>query len=128
SLFRAKFGDEIVLVKFCETYNERAHRELAHSNLAPPLHFCSKIHGGIMMVVMGFIEGRDTHYQFKNQKLPADIMDDVKSAIHRLHEIGLIFGDLCHPNIMIVPKDLNAATILVDFDWAGEHGHATYPA
>ncbi|KDQ49490.1 hypothetical protein JAAARDRAFT_42919, partial [Jaapia argillacea MUCL 33604] len=31
SLFRGKFGDEIVLVKFCETYNGRAHRELAHS-------------------------------------------------------------------------------------------------
>ncbi|KDQ50837.1 hypothetical protein JAAARDRAFT_211512 [Jaapia argillacea MUCL 33604] len=148
SLFRGKFGDEIVLVKFCETYNERAHRELAHSNLAPPLHFCSKIHGGIMMVVMGFVEGRDAHYQFKNQKLPADIMDDVKSAIHRLHEIGLVFGDLRRPNIMIVPKDLDAASagedgtvgveekeassgfraMLVDFDWAGEHGHATYPA
>ncbi|KDQ51943.1 hypothetical protein JAAARDRAFT_210749 [Jaapia argillacea MUCL 33604] len=162
-LFRAKFGDNIVVVKFCEDYSERAHRKLADSGLAPSLYYCSKIRGGIFMVIMELVESHDAHHQFIDQSLPQDVMNDVKDAIQQLHDIGLVFGDLRRTNIMVVRKDLpevEAASrpnedvgaglsgngkqahpggkekaagtgfraMLVDFDWAGDHDQATYPA
>ncbi|KDQ49636.1 hypothetical protein JAAARDRAFT_93663, partial [Jaapia argillacea MUCL 33604] len=129
SLFRAKFGDNIVLVKFCENYSERAHRKLANSGLAPSLYYCSKIRGGIFMVIMEFVESYDAHHQFIDQQLPQDVMNDVKDAIQQMHDIGLVFGDLRRPNIMVEKAaGTGFRAMLVDFDWAGDHDQAKYPA
>jgi hypothetical protein len=46
-LFLAEYGGKTVVVKFCEQYGEDAHRALADAGLAPRLHYCSKVVGGI---------------------------------------------------------------------------------
>ncbi|KDQ63907.1 hypothetical protein JAAARDRAFT_187307 [Jaapia argillacea MUCL 33604] len=97
------------------------------------------------MVIMEFMEGHDAHHQFKDEPLPSDVMDDVKHAIHRLHNISLVFGDLRRSNLMegasidgkgkvADPGGEGKVTgsayraMLVNFDWAGDHDRAKYPA
>ena len=57
SLFVAEYGRIPVLVKFCESYGEAAHRVLAAAGLAPASHYCSRIVGGTIMVIMDLIDG-----------------------------------------------------------------------
>ena len=56
SPFLAEYGKTVV-VKFCERYGEDAHRALADAGLTPRLHYCSKVVGGVYMVVMDFGDG-----------------------------------------------------------------------
>ena len=39
----------------------------------------------------------------RGELLPYNIYKDIKDAITLLHSNNLIFGDLCTPNIMVVP-------------------------
>lgn len=132
SIFRATYGDgepEEVIVKFCERYNSRGHRLVAAANYAPKLFFCEQILGGLIMVVMKYIEGLDSHYRFLHDTtLPPNILDDVKNAVKVLHDADLVFGDLRRPNIMIHQTDDGDRAMLVDFDWVGLAGKAEYPA
>ncbi|TFY76130.1 hypothetical protein EWM64_g7885 [Hericium alpestre] len=125
SLFGANFDGKPVLVKFCETYHERAHRILADGGFSPKLHFCAEISGQVLMVVMDLFEGRDAHHQFVDKDLPPGVIGRVKLAVDKLHGAGLVFGDLRRPNITIITKDSSAAesetdmgfgATLVDFD------------
>ena len=64
SLFIAEYGRKPVLVKFCESYGEAAHRVLAAAGLAPALRYCSQIVGGAFMVIMDLIDGPDAGRAF----------------------------------------------------------------
>src|SRR5258705_79319 len=54
------------------------------------------------------------------------VRSQVERALEILHGCGLVFGDLCLPNIIIITKD--GKVRLIDFNWAGEEGQATYPS
>jgi len=139
SLFLAEYEDKTVVVKFCERYGEDAHRALADAGLAPRLHYCSKLVGGVFMVVMDFVDGRDAYNEFKHRDLPRTILEDVKGALGKLHDAQLVYGDVRRPNIMLVktPKSRNDDSededveewrgLLVDFDWSGHVGEVKYP-
>ena len=132
SLFRANYGEgemeEEVLVKFCEHYHADGHRKVAAANYAPKLFYCEQILGGVIMVVMKFIDGSNSHYRFKHQVLPPKILDDVRNAVNELHDATLVFGDLRRPNIIIHKTSDGERAMLVDFDWVGQDGEARYPA
>ena len=102
SLFFAQYGRIAVLVKFCESYGETAHRILAAAGLAPELRYCSQIVGGAFMVMMDLIDGPDAHQKFKHSDLPPTVLEDIQNALKKLHEAGLVFGDMRRPNIMLV--------------------------
>ena len=59
SLFVANYGRIPILVKFCESCGEAAHRVLASAGLAPALRYCSRVVGGTFMVMMDLINGTD---------------------------------------------------------------------
>ena len=59
------------------------------------------------------------HYIDKN------LTRDVRKAVDLLHAANFVFRDLCLQNIMVCH---NGKIKLVDFDWAGIHGQAKYPA
>jgi hypothetical protein len=139
SLFLAEYEGKTVVVKFCERYGEDAHRALADAGLAPRLHYCSKVVGGVFMVVMDFVDSRDAYNEFKHRDLPRTVLDDVKRALGKLHDAQLVYGDMRRPNIMVVktPKSRDDDSegedveewrgLLVDFDWSGQVGVVKYP-
>ncbi|KAF8172668.1 hypothetical protein BJ912DRAFT_993599 [Pholiota molesta] len=106
-----------------------AHRLLAEAQLAPKLHFCGRVIGDLYMVVMEYVEGKSV-WQLRNEDtpIPQVVATKVGEAVHRLHEHDIVFGDLRDNNILVVGSGADARAILVDFDWAGEHGKGRYPA
>jgi len=124
-----------IVVKFVDRYGQRPHQILADEGLAPKLLYCGSPHfddnepsyQSISMVVMEYVDG-DT-FAVAKQKMSEESVKTVRStirrALHLLHSHGLVFGDLRPLNVMIT-KD--GKVKLIDFNWAGEEGQATYPS
>jgi hypothetical protein len=120
-----------LVVKFVEQYCAGAHRLLASHGLAPHLHYCAPVPGGLMMVVMDFVVSQDPTTVLLPQA-SLSIQQDINRAVVTLHEAGYVFGDLRDPNVLIIPPATNAVdaefrAMLVDFDWCGKDGHSLYP-
>ncbi|KAK0199567.1 hypothetical protein DFS33DRAFT_1367992 [Desarmillaria ectypa] len=121
-----------IIVKFVEQYGAEAHQLLADADLAPKLLYHGVIdsstgapsYGSLRMVVMEEVEGTNAFARYQGRKAPQLFVDSVREAIHKLHDRGLVFGDLRHQNIMITRDD---KVKLIDFDWAGKDGEAEYP-
>ncbi len=126
-----------MVVKFCERYGEDAHRTLANAGLAPKLHYCSEVVGGVYIVVMEQVDGRDSYSEFRHRDLPQTVLDDVKSALGKLHSAQLVYGDMRRPNIMVVKNRKSRDDggegedewrgLLIDFDWSGRVDVVKYP-
>jgi len=132
-IFRAELNNLPVLVKFCETHGEAAHRTLAAEGLAPTLHHCFQLTGGAIMVIMDQICSQDADQEFEDSDLPFTVNRDIQHALGVLHHAGLVFGDLRRPNIMVTKSqdrydDDEWHGQLVDFDWSGTVGEAKYRA
>ncbi|CAE7065581.1 unnamed protein product [Rhizoctonia solani] len=121
-----------IVVKFAESYNAAAHRLLEKMELAPQLIFVSsegpkafKVADRIM-VVMKEMPYRDLS---DAQSFPDCVQKDVMRALDALHQQNLVFGDLRPPNILVMETEQGQETggMLVDFDWCGMAGQATYP-
>ena len=117
-------NNEMIVVKFTDSYSADAHRLLERERLAPPLRYFSgdderfKKPGGLEMVVMDFIpENSDASLSQQGRK-------DVRHAIDLLHQAGYVFGDLRLANILNL-QDGHA--MLVDFDWSGPAEQVFYP-
>jgi serine/threonine protein kinase len=124
-----------VVVKFTAQYHPEAHRLLAIKGLAPVLHACVPVCGGLFMVVMEHVHGSsEVDWKATNQQklLPYDVYKDIQDTVALLHSKDLVFGDLRPPNIMVVPgksgSDAQCRGMLVDFDWVGVHCIGRYPA
>ncbi|KAG5649766.1 hypothetical protein H0H81_002108 [Sphagnurus paluster] len=116
-----------VLVKFTTRYNEKAHGILADAGLAPKLHFCTRVIGGLYMVVMDRVDGKSVwDLQVDNEPIPAVILEQVSKAIGLLHKENIVFGDLRESNILY--NSSKNCAVIVDFDWAGVHDVDRYPA
>ncbi|EPT01652.1 hypothetical protein FOMPIDRAFT_1015721 [Fomitopsis schrenkii] len=88
---------------------------------APRLHYC-KFEPSIAMwvVVTDYVEGQEVKGFLMN---PAHIAS-LRAAVTKLHEHGLVFGDLRRPNVLLVEDRV----VVVDFDWWGKAGEAQYPS
>ena len=122
-----------VVVKFTVQYHAEAHRLLANKGLAPVLHACVPVCGGLFMVVMDRVNGEPAFQASARQELlPYKVYEDIRDAVQELHVNNLVFGDLRTPNIMVVRggsgSDTRSRGMLVDFDWVGTHGIGRYPA
>ena len=101
-------------------YNSAAHRLLTSHDLAPQLHHSSLDDsnsnrlGALGMVVMDYAGESDAYQLYLNGLLPKAIYEGVKQAIHTLHDVSIVFGDLRLPNIVITKEH---KAMLVDFDW-----------
>jgi hypothetical protein len=117
-------NNELIVIKFTNTYSVDAHRLLENEGLAPRLRYFSgedkafRKPGGLEMVIMDFVE-EDTNSNLTTQRLR-----DVRRAINLLHEQDYVFGDLRDANVLKLKND---HAMLVDFDWSGKEGQALYP-
>ena len=106
-------------------YNSAAHRLLTSHDLAPQLHHSSLDDsnsnrlGALGMVVMDYAGESDAYQLYLNGLLPKAIYEGVKQAIHTLHDVSIVFGDLRLPNIVITKEH---KAMLVDFDWCEMDG------
>ena len=90
---------------------------LAAEGLAPKLHYCAMVVGGVYMVVMDCVEG----VPLWCAQIPSDystILNDLQRAMETLHRSNLVFGDLRIQNILLKGE---GGAMIIDFDWAGEH-------
>lgn len=91
------------------------------------------------MVIMDLIDGPDADGAFQHGDLPPTVIEDIRNALKKLHEAGLVFGDMRRPNIMLVKSrgayDEDEDVFredewhgqLIDFNWSGPVGKARYP-
>ena len=131
-IYLATYDSRTVLVKFTAKYNEEAHRLLASHNLAPALHHCIRVIGGMYMVVMDYVsDARPLPFFFPSSRVPRSpdiplICESLTKALELLHGKGLVFGDLRVWNILYSPE--GDRVYLVDFDWTGRDGVDRYSA
>ena len=122
---------EVVLVKFAARYHEKAHRLLARNNLAPTLHFCTRVIGDMYMVVMEYIPKSKGQSLYAASPPPPSALEVIQRGIDRaldlLHEEGLVFGDLREGNVLYLPEG-EGRVLLVDFDGVGQDGKDRYSA
>jgi hypothetical protein len=132
----------LLVVKFVEQYDHVAHNLLAEVDLAPKLHWCSCIPGGLLMVVMDQVNGKTVVEADLSGSLPPGARKDVRRALNGLHRTGRVLGDLRGPNVMLTGPHLRldafgqppgerdddqVHAMLIDFDWCGEEGKQRYP-
>ncbi|KAG7091471.1 hypothetical protein E1B28_010502 [Marasmius oreades] len=134
-LFRAMMPDKtVVIIKFTPTYNPDAHELLAAEGLAPKLLHCTKIVNDRWMIVMEYLDQAQNAYTYllnsPTLSLPHSVYDDVKTALKKLHEKNIVFGDVRVQNIMVAADKKRVDRVrgyLIDFDWCGADGEARYP-
>jgi tRNA A-37 threonylcarbamoyl transferase component Bud32 len=98
----ATYNDGPVLIKFCQNYHGNAHRIIAKAGYAPQLFFCKRLLGGVVMVIVELVNGRDAFHHFGSTKtIPSTVLDNVKAAISILHSTNFVFGDMRRPNILV---------------------------
>lgn len=127
AIFTAEIGNsrQKVVVKFAPAYCPEAHNLLADNELAPKLHVCTKLKGGLWMVVMDRVEGDRVLEMLERDVKPMEIYVQAKKAVELLHQKDLVFGDLRPANMLY---NTDGLLQLMDFDMAGRHGIARYPA
>lgn len=113
-----------VLVKFARAYNKDAHICLAAEGLAPKLHYCSPVMGGVIMIVMEYVKGTQLA-SCDDKSCAPSVSEDIKNALTLLDEAGLVHGDMRANNIII--DEAKEHAMVIDFDWAGKHDKGRYP-
>ena len=78
-----------------------AHHLLTNMDLAPKLHFCECVIGGLYMVVVEGVDGTSV-WQFQQDKkpVPAIVLKVMGDALDILHAKDIVFGDLQDANIL----------------------------
>lgn len=124
-LFHAEAGGEVVLVKFTRRYSTALHSYCAMSGHAPRLLGYGTVPGGWNVVVMEDVKPELDYAEYAPQYW-AKWNEDLTGLVAGFHEENLVHGDLRTTNI-IVPANDPENIMLVDFDWGGEAGKASFP-
>ncbi|CAA7264505.1 unnamed protein product [Cyclocybe aegerita] len=117
-------GQEIV-IKFTRSYCPRLHTFCAELGHAPNLLAYERLPGGWFGVAMAYIP-----FARHLSDCKADAAERLRwgnqlsEVMNRFHEAGLVHGDLRDSNIVV---DGEGRVLLLDFDWGGLDGEATYP-
>ncbi|RHZ59667.1 hypothetical protein Glove_362g72 [Diversispora epigaea] len=130
TLWKAATNSNLIVIKFTQRYNMKAHNICALLGLAPKLLHCSDNEQGFKMIVMDYIDGvplTKEKISTLDNKVCRSIFNNVKEAIKALHDQELVFADLRRPNILVVEEQNQCKGVLVDFSWCGTHDRDTYP-
>lgn len=124
NMFTGTYNGKKVIIKFCERYGEKVHELLASTNLAPNLLALTKV-GRFLVVVMEEAEGIpiDT-YLLRYPDCKDHLATQLRKVLKTLKTASYCHGDLRPCNILV--KSGGIINVL-DFDWAGNFGDATYP-
>jgi hypothetical protein len=113
-------------VKFVRRYSPDAHLLLAQAGHAPELRSFTPLPGGWHMVVMD--ASRCSLLSKIGRQSRTIVLPIVNKAVGLLHKHNFVHGDIRDCNILAYgDKEDNAIIHIIDFDWAGKAGEATYP-
>ncbi|GLD98983.1 hypothetical protein PINS_up007701 [Pythium insidiosum] len=122
-VFVAKLQDgNEVIVKFAKRYGKQVHQYCADAGFAPALLCCESLPSGWTFVVMERLPLISLARAKADQTMVRDQLRDIRST---LAAASFVHGDLRECNVMWDPVAIRV--VLVDFDWAGKDGAATYP-
>ncbi|KAL3157238.1 hypothetical protein ABBQ38_001475 [Trebouxia sp. C0009 RCD-2024] len=106
-----------VFIKFCRSYSFAAHQAMAAAGYAPALLGFEQLAQGWLLIVQQFVDAVSW------DEIVDKPVESLKAAVHALHAAGFVHGDLRGCNILVAA----GAVSLIDFEWAGIVGKATYP-
>jgi hypothetical protein len=116
--------EEIIVIKFTQRYAIELHDLCATEGHAPSILGYERLPGGWFAVAMEYVTGS---IPITHPDLPTYHRDRWTEELLRLvrtfHAENFVHGNLRDANILC--KD--ATVMLVDFDWGGKVGEATYP-
>ena len=143
-IFRVRLQDGTPLcVKFVTRYSADAHRAAHTAGFAPALRAVNLVYDWIMIVMddVSANYANTMHDLIAAKSKPARVQpvvpretaqELVKARLSELHDAGFVHGDVRNVNVLVRNKSATSVppgrdVLLVDFDWAGPIGEATYP-
>ena len=128
-LYRGKLrngvDDRYICIKFVQKYGVDVHRWCADNGFAPQLIAYQDLPGGWSMVIMEFLD-QSWMPIMKMKTRPDRLADEIFSTVIKLHENGMVHGDLRDTNLLVKQHGV-PEFMLIDFDWAGYSGKVMYP-
>ncbi|CAG8556217.1 5111_t:CDS:2, partial [Paraglomus brasilianum] len=119
------------ILKFVTSYNAEVHKFCFSKGIAPELVCIGDImNADYKFVVMEDLIGFDVvcnMWNGLNEQEKTDLKAKILEAKGILHDNRLVHGDLRPVNIMAKYTNEEWVIKLVDFDWSGKEGEATYP-
>jgi len=108
------------IVKFTRRYSEEAHRYCSDKRIAPRLCAVHRPPGGWFMVAMDYL---GPPYKLIDNSvgphLRAFLAPELRRTVGKLHEGGLVHGDIHGINLMFSGDERKYSVVILDFDWAG---------
>ena len=118
-LYSAEVNDKDVCVKFVSRrYGVEVHNFLAENGLAPKLLQISELPGGWIAIIMENIVNGKT----LTRPVTQQVKESLVQVLQLMKTKSYVHGDLRPQNIIRDNK-----VFVIDFDWAGKEGDATYP-
>ncbi|EPZ30807.1 hypothetical protein ROZALSC1DRAFT_29183 [Rozella allomycis CSF55] len=119
-LFKIELDDKSnAIIKFTKTYHLQSHRLLAEAGFAPQIIHYEDILAGWKVIIMEDVSDHYDHVIELNDLAKKNARMAIETV---LHANNFVHGDLSN---ILVNHDQNIC--ILDFDWAGEMGHARYP-
>lgn len=121
-----------IFIKYALRYCEAAHDVASRLGFSPKLLSIGRVQEWWMVVMEDVSEDYTTLAEVKSQGSDAQgIPSAVKQALQCLHQAKYVHGDVRDVNVLVrKPGRLSVdrpQILLVDWDWAGVSGEATYP-
>jgi hypothetical protein len=119
-------NQEQILLKFSRWYGKELHEFCASIGYAPELLGFERLPGGWFGVAMRYFPSA-VRILDSPKSLLCDYgeiwLKDIDNVVNQFHAQGYVHGDLRPPNFIVNGNKL----LLVDFDWGGNEGDATFP-
>ncbi|KAH8990753.1 hypothetical protein EDB92DRAFT_1996290 [Lactarius akahatsu] len=112
--------DELILIKFVRRYSIDLHHICAKAGHAPSILGYERLPGGWFAVAMEYVKP-DTSITESTHRVRWK--QELETLMKSFHAENLVHGDLRDANIIY----RGDSVILVDFDWGGKVGEASYP-
>ncbi|KAL0945069.1 hypothetical protein HGRIS_004225 [Hohenbuehelia grisea] len=122
-------------IKFSRRYSAEAHSVAIQEGIAPSLIAVEEVYGWFLVVMHDVSASYVTLSELKTRDGVEQRMESIKIAVRKaldsLHAHGYVHGDIRDVNVLVHEPNLGPigaeSILLVDWDWAGKDGHATYP-
>ncbi|KAI9448414.1 hypothetical protein H4582DRAFT_1802901, partial [Lactarius indigo] len=113
-----------IVVKFTRRYSIELHAFCADRERAPNILGFGPVPGGWFVVAMDYISEAVYPSQSTDLvRLRGMWAHDLTTLVRSFHNQGLVHGDLRQPNMICRGERI----MLIDFDWGGRLGEASYP-